>query len=316
MIQLRQFSTEGVPAHRRVEYWNDITSSALTAQVADPVDRHAFCGRMTYLDVGEVRMLELNASGSTVTRTRAHVGDTTQPMYLMRLVLSGRITAIQDGREVRLRSGDFTLCDASRPYRMFFREPSDLLIARIPRERLLQYMRRPEAMVSLRMPGDTGLSGLASRQLRELWRANEDFVSHDAAPRMMELTMHLLASAYSTLPEARAEHGVLATAHRARIVELIERELGDPQLTPSKIAAELGMTSSYLHRVFSDDSETVARYILRRRLHECARALKDPLQANRSITAIAFALGFNSLSHFSRAFRERYDLSPSDYRHS
>jgi AraC-like DNA-binding protein len=107
----------------------------------------------------------------------------------------------------------------------------------------------------------------------------------------------------------------MASSHRAQIIEVIERRLGDPALTPSSIAGELRMTPSYLHRVFAGDrAETVGQYILRRRLEESAEALKDPLQARRSITSIAFGLGFNSLSHFCRAFRERYASTPRDYR--
>ncbi len=134
---------------------------------------------------------------------------------------------------------------------------------------------------------------------------------------MTELTLHLLAGAYCALPRARSERSLLATSHRAQIVEVIERRLGDPQLAPGVIAAELRMTPSYLHRVFAaDQAETVAQYILRRRLEASAEALKDSSQQHRSITAIAFGLGFNSLSHFCRAFRARYELTPSDYRHS
>ncbi|RUX33774.1 helix-turn-helix domain-containing protein, partial [Mesorhizobium sp. M7A.F.Ca.CA.002.09.1.1] len=36
--------------------------------------------------------------------------------------------------------------------------------------------------------------------------------------------------------------------------------------------------------------------------------------AGRSITAIAYEAGFNDLSYFNRAFRRRYDATPSDVR--
>jgi AraC-like DNA-binding protein len=316
VVQLQSVSTDGVPSHRRVDYWNDVTCSALTAQVADPVDRRAFCGRMTYLDVGEVRLLELNASGSTVTRTRSHVGNSSQPLYLVRLAISGEISTSQAGREVCLRAGDFTLCDTSRPYRMFFREPSDVLIIRISRDRLQQYIGRPEAMVSVFMPGHSGLSGFASRHLRDLWAAAPEFIAHGAAPRILEMTMQLLASAYSAVPEARADRSCLASTHRAQVRDVIERRLTDPDLTPSSIAAELRLTPWYVHRLYANEQETIARYILRRRLEHCAVALKDPLQASQAVTTIAFRYGFNSVPHFCRVFRNRYGMTPSEHRHS
>jgi AraC-like DNA-binding protein len=314
--QLQRFSTDDQPPSRRIDYWNDVTGSALTAQIARPVDRPSFCGRMTRLDIGDVRLVELNASGSTVTPARASIGRASQPMYLVRLALSGDIKMEQAGRTAYLRPGDFTLCDTSRPYQTSFREPSDVLIIRIPHARLRQYIKQPEVALSITMPGNAGLSGLASRHVRELWNASQEFIAHDASPRLMEVTLQLLASAYSLIPQAKADRSSVASTLRAQIVEIIEQSLDDPQLSPSRIAARLRISPGYLHRVFSGDDDTAARYILRRRLEECARGLADPAQARRTITTIAFAMGFNSLSHFSRVFRNRYGTSPAEYRHA
>ncbi len=153
MLQLQSFSTDGQPAHLRMDYWHDITRSALTAQLAEPLDRQGFCGRMTSLDLGDLRLVELAASGSIVTRSRAHFGSSTQAIYLVRLVLSGNITMVQGGKEVCLQQGDFTLVDTTRPYQMSFREPSNVLILRVSRERILQYIGRPDALVGVLMPG-------------------------------------------------------------------------------------------------------------------------------------------------------------------
>ena len=43
---------------------------------------------------------------------------------------------------------------------------------------------------------------------------------------------------------------------------------------------------------------------------------RRPARAGLGISAIAMAHGFNYLSHFSRAFRQRFDLSPRAYRAS
>ena len=53
----------------------------------------------------------------------------------------------------------------------------------------------------------------------------------------------------------------------------IEAHLTNPELAPTPIAITCRMTTRYLHHVFSDELETVSRYIQRRRLEACARAL-------------------------------------------
>jgi transcriptional regulator GlxA family with amidase domain len=66
--------------------------------------------------------------------------------------------------------------------------------------------------------------------------------------------------------------------------------------------------------VFSDQEDTVARYILRRRLEECARSLQSSAHRNRSVTAIAFDHGFNSATHFGRVFRDKFNMTPREFR--
>jgi AraC-like DNA-binding protein len=51
-------------------------------------------------------------------------------------------------------------------------------------------------------------------------------------------------------------------------------------------------------------------------LAQCQRDLASPILAHRHVSEIAFAWGFNDVSHFGRVFRERYGLSPRDFRTS
>jgi len=103
-------------------------------------------------------------------------------------------------------------------------------------------------------------------------------------------------------------------ARREQIRQYIEAHLRDPQLTPMRVAAALHISTRYLHQVFNTDGETVARYILRRRVEECARALQDEAQVDSSVTDIAFRHGFNDASHFGRVFRAYYGTTPRGYR--
>ena len=89
---------------------------------------------------------------------------------------------------------------------------------------------------------------------------------------------------------------------------------GDTELTPTQIADACRMTTRYLHHLFSDELETVSRYIQRRRLEACARALACPAQRGRTVTSIAFDYGFNSPTHFGRVFRSRFGVTPREYR--
>jgi AraC-like DNA-binding protein len=67
-------------------------------------------------------------------------------------------------------------------------------------------------------------------------------------------------------------------------------------------------------RLVEAENTSLARYIWRRRLERAAIDLRDPARESLGISAIAMAHGFNDLSHFSRAFRQRFEMSPRAYR--
>jgi len=127
--------------------------------------------------------------------------------------------------------------------------------------------------------------------------------------------MNLIGGAYERLLQTRSSRRSAASVHRARIRSYVEQHLTDPDLTPTSIAAGCQINVRYMHRLQALENETIARYILRRRLEECARELTTPLR-RRSITEIAFLYGFKSATHFGRAFRDRYGVSPGKYPHT
>jgi len=314
MLQPQIVSTDSVPAARRVAFWNDVIGGTLIAQVADPADPAHFFGRMKSLDLGDLRIAEIHADASRVTRTASHVQRTSEAVWLMRLQLAGTITARYENEDVQLRPGDFMLYDSSRPYRMMFQEPAAILALRIPQSTLSDYIPNPERVACRVMSGATGAGHLASQFMQGFWQRSTEIHSDDVAPRLMDVMLRLIASAYADVPQSKVARSCVQTAHRARIFDYIEHHLHEPHLTPTSIAAALQITTAYLHRILSDEPESASRYIQRRRLEECARALRDPTQRARSVTDIAFSFGFNSLPHFSRAFRARYDVSPREFR--
>jgi AraC-like DNA-binding protein len=165
------------------------------------------------------------------------------------------------------------------------------------------------------MDASSGVRGLLSRFLRNFWVECTQQLDDAAAARVTVALLDLVGAAYAEVPRAHSDFSSLAVAHRLRIINYIEAHLHDPELTPTRIAAACKMTPRYLHHLYSDQNETVARYILRRRLDACARALVSGAQRGRTVTVIAFDYGFNSPTHFGRVFRAKYGVTPREYRH-
>ena len=56
-----------------------------------------------------------------------------------------------------------------------------------------------------------------------------------------------------------------------------------------------------------------ADYVLEQRLNFAERQLANSAN-NAAVTEIAYAAGFSDLSYFSRCFRRRFGITPSDRR--
>jgi len=104
-----------------------------------------------------------------------------------------------------------------------------------------------------------------------------------------------------------------ALAQAAR--ELAESRLADPELSPAMLARELHVSVRTMQRAFASAGEPAAAYIHRRRLEEARLTLSAP--SNRlSITELAAYWQFGDGSHFTRAFKKHYGLTPTEYARS
>jgi AraC-like DNA-binding protein len=89
------------------------------------------------------------------------------------------------------------------------------------------------------------------------------------------------------------------------------RERHDQPLPLGEVAAAVGLSRERLSRLFHESlGITFSDYLNEVRLGEARRRLAAP---KVSITDIAYASGFQSLSQFNRRFKSAEGISPSAY---
>ncbi|TVP42574.1 MAG: response regulator [Gemmatimonadales bacterium] len=97
-----------------------------------------------------------------------------------------------------------------------------------------------------------------------------------------------------------------------RLRATVEAQVGDPEFSVAGLARALFVDRTHLFRRTRDlMGESPSELIRRTRLERAALLLRE---GAGGVGEIAYAVGFNSVSHFSRCFRERYGSSPSEYR--
>ena len=95
-------------------------------------------------------------------------------------------------------------------------------------------------------------------------------------------------------------------------VSVLEEHAAVPEFTPDHFAELVNMSLSTLHRKLKAlCGETPAKMIWNIRLKMAAGLLES---TEHKVTDIAFMVGFTDSNHFSRLFKQYYEVTPSQYR--
>ncbi|BDZ46889.1 helix-turn-helix transcriptional regulator [Naasia aerilata] len=103
----------------------------------------------------------------------------------------------------------------------------------------------------------------------------------------------------------------LARTLRERIPSYLERHFASPDLTAASVARAHGISERYLYAVLASLDISLGEWVRNRRLAAAAADLQDP---GPTVSAVAHRWGFADHAHFSRLFRARYGMTPTDWR--
>jgi AraC-like DNA-binding protein len=107
----------------------------------------------------------------------------------------------------------------------------------------------------------------------------------------------------------------LGTGLRQRIVEFITSNVHVLELSPDSLCRRFKVSRAHLYRAFASDGG-VAKVLREIRLDAAYRELTGTARTSRSITEIAYSLGFSSGNQLLRSFRARFGMTPSEARAS
>ncbi|MBS4035329.1 MAG: response regulator [Ignavibacterium sp.] len=96
-----------------------------------------------------------------------------------------------------------------------------------------------------------------------------------------------------------------------KAVKIVENNLSNTEFDSDKFAGEIFLSRSQLHRkLHSITGQSTGEFIRTIRLKKAAGLI---LEKQLSVTQIAFEVGFNSPSHFTKAFKQMFDCLPSEF---
>lgn len=275
--------------------------------------RRAIAGSVASRKLGDFKLARFWSSGHVLTRGRSAAEPSSH--LLVSLQIGGEAHLVQDSRHVAVGagSGAVGLLDTGRPFelsfpgeveRIFFFVPEHALRARAP------WLLRPE-------PASLGPENPVTGILREYMLRIGDPECRVDDRRALTLLDGFVGALAAASALARADRDGDAADRRALRRDLIcayvRHRLGDTALSPASVAHAFAMSTRSLHKLFEGTGSSFSEWLLAQRLEACATALMS-LDEPRRISDMAYAAGFNDLSHFNRSFRSRFKTTPREWR--
>lgn len=221
------------------------------------------------------------------------------------LLRRGRLTMVHGNEAITAGLGDIVVADDSRPYAIDISEGNDCLILQLPIHVLGDAVALGDFHGRLLRSADPNVAFL-DHMLQGLWSRRELFNG------IHEDVGNILAEAARIICRDNPIKGN-SPYDTESPVEYALRHLDDPELGTSMICEGTGLSPRAVQKAFLRHAATTpTAFIAERRLARAA----DILAADRyrSITDIAYEVGFSDSAFFSRCFRRHFSMTPRDWR--
>lgn len=308
----RSYTTAGHRQERQFDVWRDIVADAfvpvqLDSGVADAGS--GFASACEVRRVGDVNVSWLRSASQRVQRTQAQTVTGTCGVYFLNFAVDRGSTAEQGGRVATLRPGDFTILDGDMPFSIEFTGEFEQITLTIPKAALESALIDARSVTALTIPGDQGIGAIAAAAFSAL-AMHQGRVDPRSARFAAAHAVGLLAAAIeAATPQPAARRAALFRA----LLEEVERNLGDADLSLRDVAKRIAISPSYATKLFAENSTSFGRWVLGRRL-ERAWMLLAGAPSTTSITDIALQCGFHDPAYFARVFRLRFGMTASERR--
>jgi AraC-like DNA-binding protein len=312
MQQLLRFSTDALPERDRIAIWTEVHGRHMVKAQFEAFGDGAFYQNATLRSLPGLSLASGSCSGFRASRTSELVADGNDNLNLA-ICIAGTAEFRQLGREALAGPHEAVLLSYAEESALLSPGASRSLVISAPRKTIAEVVGDPEATVCRLMPRAEVLRLLIS------YVQSADGLNLETPGLGQAFATHLhdlmaLAIGATRDGEELARGRGLRAARLAAIKIDIGRSLGRNDLSIGALALRHGITTRYIQKLFETEGATFTEYVIERRLLEAWRMLTDPRFAGHSIGDVALKAGFGDLPYFTRSFRRRFGMTPSDAR--
>jgi AraC-like DNA-binding protein len=312
-----EVDSEAFAVSERFALWRETGRLPMTAEPPDAESRRRFHIRLRKLSGTSGRFADLTATPMILSREQSHYARDGLDMVSFTLMLGPRVRHQFGGgaRSTVVQPGQILVKDFAQPATAWWQTSSRSLNLHLPRLTAEAAVGEKVKHLHGTALSQEGLSSMLQVQLLSL--ANiiprlKDTVRAAALDATVELAVSVLRCELGVRIEDEANNPGLFAAAKV----FIRRHLTSRHLSPELIARQLHCSRAHLYRVFAAHGETVANYVRELRLQRAYALLSRDNASKEQIGGIAYDCGFEDPVHFTRLFRQRFGITPSNLRAS
>lgn len=308
------FDTKTLPVAKRRQAWREAICEIYLQVDCAAETQSDYSGFVREARLGAVTLTDTLLSPQSVRRESRHISHFDKDCYYVGIEHIGAVDIRQARGSSVLRPGMGSLYYANEPYELRCDVKSRQFWIELPRRAFDTRFESGRPPLLTHFSLSHGLGRIVADFCATLAAEGENI---DAKPRekLGEQLMDLLALTLVAEPERQsADEDSVQRARLRSVQAYMEANLGDPNLSLSTVAHHNGISLRYLHVLFRAANMSASEWLRLRRLQRCHELLTSPRHAGKSITEIAYSMGFSSSSHFSNLFRAEYEVRPSDVR--
>jgi AraC-like DNA-binding protein len=307
------WTSAGLARPEAVRQWRDWAASTIAPIDVSVFDESAFAARWSSHGVGQLRLLRLEAPAQRVVHNGDGSGKATPSIQLV-YARKGALKTRMGGKRFTVQPGEFVLLDNTRFYMMEMDDAHEALDLMMPQGWLDRYLPDPGALLAKPVSARQGWGA----PLGSLLETMAEGIDRTPLPRPMiaEQVGALLALAtgfHESTSEGRSNNRHRGQLAR-QILRRIETDFADPDLSPERLATELGISKRYLQTLLAGNGTSFVQELTATRLDRASDLLGEQRAAALTVGEVAFRCGFLDPGYFARAFRKRFGVTPSEWR--
>jgi AraC-like DNA-binding protein len=315
LVRPAEVSTNEVSPDQRVAFWESYNESVLVGLRCSSFAPEGLTARGRIFDLKTVRIADLRGNEHVVERSTPMVRSHPKNSVFACLLLEGEGFVFQSGQCLPIHPGDLVAYSSDVPYLHGLTRDSRHIVVDVETNELLE----PAAADRLRSPLKVDARLPSGRLLASTLRATVvDFIdspqvaeAEGVAAKCRLLVRALLAPADRRF---NGDHPDAVLWKLLRAETFIAEHLSDPNLSAAMIARHMNISVRHLSRLFSSRQTSVTEWIWHQRLERAQQNLISPHSGSTSIGEVAFRWAFANQAHFSRRFKGRFGLTPTEYR--